>query len=111
MKRVIISTFFFFGLTAFASAQTATGNASTTTGAVSSTSANKKSKKSSKPSERLNNRKNYDFKNGQQSTPTGNEATPSTVGGGYAALGKNNASETKSDTVATGAKGAKRKKQ
>ena len=93
-----------FGLTAFATAQTATGNASTTTGAVSSTAKNKKSKgKAARPSERLNNRRNYHFKNGQTSTPTGNEATP-VGGGGYAALGKNEATNSKSDTVKTRAK-------
>lgn len=96
MKRVIFSTILFFGLAHLASAQTATGNASTTTGAVSNTSKAGKGKKV-KPSEKLNNRRSYEFKNGQRSTPTGNEATP--VGGGFAALGRNEASEAKSDTV------------
>jgi hypothetical protein len=98
MKRVIFSTIFFLGITSIATAQTSTGNSSTTTGAVSSTSHNAKSKKSKKPSERLNNRRTYHFKNGQRSTPTGNEATG--VGGGFAALGKNDASAQQSDTVA-----------
>ena len=100
MKRVILSALLFAGVSGFASAQTATGNSSTTTGAVSSTSKNPKGKKA-KPSERLDNRRTYHFKNGQRSTPTGNEATGSGIGGGFAALGKNNASDAKGDTVAT----------
>lgn len=108
MKRVIFSAFLLFGTAVFASAQTATGNSSTTTGVASSTSAKKKSKKA-RPSEVLNNRKIYHFKNGQRSTPTGNEATP--VGGGYSALGGNReASIPKGDTVATKAKAANKTK-
>lgn len=95
MKRVILSTIMLVGLTAFAAAQTS-GNSSKNTGAVSNSSKNKNAKKA-KPSERLNNRKIYHFKNGQRSTPTGNEATP--VGGGYSALGNNRASAAKSDTL------------
>lgn len=96
MKRVIFLAAILFGLTTFATAQTTTGSGSTTTGASSNTTKAKKGKKA-KPSERLNNRRTYKFKNGQRSTPTGNEATG--VGGGYAALGQNNATEAKSDTV------------
>jgi hypothetical protein len=98
MKRVIFSTLVFLGIASFASAQTSSGNSSTTTGAVSSTSHNAKSSKSKKPSEKLNNRRIYQFKNGQRSTPTGNEATG--VGGGFAALGKNDSAAQQSDTIA-----------
>ena len=94
MKRVILSAFILCGFAVAASAQTATGNSSRTTGAASSTKANKKSKAAQKSSDTLNNRKIYHFKNGQRSTPTGHEATPSSVGGGYAAIGRDTASPT-----------------
>lgn len=83
MKRMISAAILFFGLATVASAQTATGNASRTTGAVSST----KTKKAAKLSDSLNNGKEYEFSNGQQSTPTGAEATSSGIGGGFAAIG------------------------
>lgn len=88
MKRVIFATMILVGISAAASAQTATGNASRTTGAASSTK-KATTKKTVKLSDTLNNRKIYHFKNGQRATPTGREATPSSIGGGYAALGRN----------------------
>jgi hypothetical protein len=89
MKRVILSTMLLFGVAAFASAQSS-GSTGSATGSGASTSA-PKSANTKKPSENLNNRKIYHFKNGQRSTPTGAEATPSSTGGGYAALGKDTA--------------------
>ncbi|HEV7331052.1 MAG TPA: hypothetical protein VGN63_08445 [Flavisolibacter sp.] len=90
MKRVILSTVIMVGLAVSASAQTATGNSSKTTRAASSTTKAKATSKAAlKPSDTLNNRRIYHFKNGQRATPTGHEATPSSVGGGYAALGRN----------------------
>lgn len=91
MKRVILATMILLGVSAAASAQTATGNASRTTGAASS-STKATTKKTVKLSDTLNNRKIYHFKNGQRATPTGQEATPSSIGGGYAALGRNDKS-------------------
>jgi hypothetical protein len=91
MKRVILATMILLGISAAASAQTATGNASKTKGAASSTK-KATTKKAVKPSDTLNNRKIYHFKNGQRATPTGHEATPSSIGGGYAALGRNDKS-------------------
>lgn len=88
MKRVILATMVFLGMSAAASAQTATGKASRTTSTASS-STKAKAKKAVKPSDTLNNRRIYHFKNGQRATPTGHEATPSSIGGGYAALGRN----------------------
>jgi len=87
MKRVMLSAVMLFGLTAFASAQ------SSSSGTGSGSGSAPKQTKRTKPSEKLNNRKIYHFRNGQRSTPTGAEATPSSTGGGYAALGK--------DTTAT----------
>ena len=93
MKRVILSAIFLCGLAVAGSAQTS-GNSSRNTGAASSTAKNKKSKEALRPSDTLNNRKIYHFKNGQRSTPTGYEATPSTIGGGYAAIGRDKAAST-----------------
>lgn len=89
----------FFGFAAFASAQTASRNSSVTTRAVSTTSKTVK-KKNVKPSDTLNNRKAYMFKNGQRSTPTGAEATASSVGGQFASLGRKKAPAVKKDTTA-----------
>lgn len=96
MKRVIFSTLFLFGLTAFASAQTANRNSSVTTRGVSKTTKSGKLSKGKKlkPSDTLNNRKTYHFTNGQRSTPTGAEATASN-GEGYAALGKDTSAHVK----------------
>jgi hypothetical protein len=89
MKRVILSTMLLIGVATFAAAQSS-GSTGSATGSGASTSA-PKSAKSKKPSDKLNNRKIYHFNNGQRSTPTGAEATPSNSGGGYAALGKDTA--------------------
>lgn len=85
MKRVILSLFLVGGMATFASAQSS-GSTGAATGSANGTSAPKSAKKS-KPSDKLDNRKVYQFNNGQRSTPTGADATPSNSGG-YAALGK-----------------------
>jgi hypothetical protein len=110
MKRVILSLFIIGGITLTASAQSS-GSSGSATGSGTSTSA-PKSAKTKKPSEKLNNRKIYHFNNGQRSTPTGAEATPSSTGGGFAAIGtdttpKANAATPKS--AATKKSGTKRK--
>lgn len=82
------------GLAAGASAQTHKNSAAAAK--AKKDTVTPKALKGKQPSQVLNNRKIYHFKDGQRSTPTGNEATP--VNGGYAALGKDSTS-------------AKRKKQ
>ena len=47
--------------------------------------------KTAKQASPLNNRKEYEAKNGQQATPTGHEAT--SVNGGYAAIGRDTTSK------------------
>jgi len=111
MKRVILSAIFFFGVGAYASAQS-TGSTGTSAGSGAS-----KSSTSKKPSDSLDNRKIYHFKDGQRATPTGAEATPSSTGGGFAAIGKDTTpkvvepatKDTMKKSVATGKSGAKRK--
>lgn len=73
--------------------------AQNTGGSSTSAAGNKKSSNTSqknKPAKKqvLNHRKNYNWKNGQQATPTGNEASP--TNGGYVSL--------KKDTAATAPK-------
>jgi len=86
MKRVILSMILLGGFSAVTTAQTASRASSTRTRAASTTTKAKKPIKKSTPSDTLNNRRIYLFKNGQRSTPTGAEATPSSVGGQYAAV-------------------------
>lgn len=83
---MILTTVFIVGAVAFASAQSS-GSTGAATGSANGTSA-PKSAKSKKPSDKLNNRRIYHFNNGQRSTPTGAEATSSSTGGGFAAIGK-----------------------
>lgn len=99
MKRMILSLTLVFGFAAFASAQTASRNSSVTTRGVSTSQKVKANKKNLKPSDTLNNRKSYMFKNGQRATPTGAEATPSSVGGQFAAIGRKRAPAVKKDTT------------
>ena len=67
----------------FANAQT-TGSNSTNGTTHSSEGYNKKSKKQKNAN--LNHRRNYNWKSGQQATPTGQEATG--VGSGYQSIKK-----------------------
>lgn len=91
MKRVILSSVLVVGLAILAHAQSS-GSTGAASGSVTSTSGSK-NKNSKKSSARLDNRKIYHFKDGQRSTPTGNEATP--VNGGYSALGRDTSSARK----------------
>ena len=102
MKRVILSVFIVFGMTAIASAQTTqkkslkaktTINSQTSHQAKASTGTTTKAleastSKSSKP--KLSNRKIYHWTNGQRSTPTG-EAATSSNGNSYSAIKKDTA--------------------
>ena len=84
MKRLILSVLLIGVITGAASAQTGSSGQSSRSTSVSSsgTAKAKKGKKLKKsPSEVLNNRKNYNWKDGQQATPTGHEAAP--TNGGY----------------------------
>ena len=85
MKRVILSAFLLFGVTAIVSAQTTKKSSKAVI--VRKASENKKVTKSAqaKNTVKLNNRKIYHWTNGQKSTPTGQEATSSN-GSGYAAI-------------------------
>jgi hypothetical protein len=75
MKKLILITMF-AGTAVCVSAQTTGTHASKNTGAVSSAASHKKSMNTKSSSTvQLNNRRNYMFKNGQESTPTGYQAT------------------------------------
>jgi hypothetical protein len=92
MKRLFLSIFLVTGITGFAFAQSHGNNSSSrTTGAISNndTSTTNTTKKNNKkaPSATKNNRKNYEWKNGQKATPTGQEATGSNSNG-FASLKK-----------------------
>lgn len=84
MKRILFSIALLLGLGFTAGAQ------------VSHRKPKPKTLKSRQPETAPDNRKIYHFKNGQQATPTGHEATA--VNGGYSALEKNKPA--KSDTAA-----------
>ena len=97
MKRVILSVFIVFGITAMASAQTTTqkksSKAKTTINSETSHQAKAKTveastSKTSKP--KLSNREIYHWSNGQRSTPTG-EAATSSNGNSYSAIKKDTA--------------------
>lgn len=79
-----------FGLLGVANAQTSQGTSSTSSSGTMQSSNKgqtaKKNKKGDKKNAQLNNRKNYKWRNGQQATPTGNEATG--TNGGYSAIGR-----------------------
>ena len=90
MKRMVMCRIIVFGLSTIVMAQTAGGSSSTSSSGTLQSSnkgqTSKKSKKAAKKSAQLNNRKNYKWKNGQQATPTGNEATG--TNSGYSAIGR-----------------------
>jgi hypothetical protein len=91
MKRMIMTVLAIGLVAGAASAQSSSGQSSRST-SVSSTGTYKakKGKKAKKaPSEVLNNRKTYNWKNGQRATPTGHEAAP--LNGSYQSLKKDTA--------------------
>src|SRR5947199_8947248 len=94
MKRMLFTALLMTGIMLAAHAQTSGSNSSKNTSATSASGHAKKhnnsKKKSGSATDSLNNRVNYQWKNGQESTPTGHAAT-STNGGGYASLKKDTA--------------------
>ena len=77
MKRLILMSMIFFATNSLVQAQTSGGQSSNST-TNSSEGAHKKNKKKKTA---LNHRRNYNWKSGQQATPTGQEATG--IGSGY----------------------------
>lgn len=94
MKRMIFTSLFITGIILAANAQSSGSNSSKNTTATSNTGSakthNKSRKKISAPTDTINNRVNYQWKNGQKATPTGHDAT-STNGDGYASMKKDTA--------------------
>ena len=90
MKRILLATVITIGISHIAAAQTS-GNSATNGPSVSSSRATTKTGKSKKSqtSDSLNNRKMYNWKDGQRATPTGHEATG--TGGSAAPLPKDSA--------------------
>jgi hypothetical protein len=89
MKRILLSTAILISISSVAAAQTSGGNSGNSPSVSSSTAGPKKGKgtKGKKAaSDTLNNRKMYQWKDGQRATPTGHEATG--TGSGNAALGR-----------------------
>jgi len=95
MKKIVIAVFLLFSV-GMASAQSTGGSGSkstTTSKATSKHPAKKKTAKTKKTAKKpLNQRKEYQWKNGQEATPTGHEATG--VNGGYSAIRKDSVSKT-----------------
>jgi hypothetical protein len=93
MKRLIMCGLLVIGISGVLNAQTSGGSAgSGSSGTMQSSNkgqTSKSKKKATKKQTPLNNRRNYNWKNGQQATPTGNEATG--VNGGYSSLKKDTA--------------------
>ena len=93
MKRILLSTAILIGTGSMASAQTSGGQSGNSPSVSSSTVKPKKGKKATAKKaapDSLDNRKTYQWKDGQRATPTGHEATG--TGSGYAALKKDTAS-------------------
>lgn len=93
MKRMIVAIVLFFSTAVVASAQTTNSKNTAKHPTKHKVTKIKKAKQYKKPytskllkKDTLNQRKIYHFKNGQRSTPTGREATP--TNGGYSALGR-----------------------
>jgi len=102
MKRFVMATIILAGISSAASAQTSGSNSSNST-SVSSSTATKSSTKGGKKAgakkavtDSTNNRKMYNYKDGQRATPTGHEATG--TNGGYAALGKDSTTAPRDST-------------
>jgi hypothetical protein len=97
MKQWILTVLVMGLLTGIVEAQTS-GSQSSRSTSVSSpgSSKNKKPGKAKKaPSETLNNRKDYNWKDGQKATPTGHEAAP--TNGSYQSLKKDTATVKKKE--------------
>jgi hypothetical protein len=96
MKRLILCSLLSLALSGFVAAQTSNGTSSTSSSGTMQSSnqgqSTKKSKKAAKKGAKNNNRKNYNWENGQQATPTGNEATG--TNGGYSAIGRDTTRKT-----------------
>lgn len=73
MKKIILSAALLSVITVFTSAQT-TLKPSEKNSNIFRMAKSQNDQKTSSTSQQLNNRKNYHFKNGQESTPTGREA-------------------------------------
>jgi hypothetical protein len=100
MKRILIATIILAGASLAASAQTSGSNSSNSPSVSSSTAQPKDTKGTSGKavaSDSLNDRKIYNWKDGQHATPTGHEATG--TNGGYAALGRDSALATRRDST------------
>lgn len=99
MKRIIFSTAILLCICSIAEAQTTGSNSSNSTGVSSSTKNGKSSKSNTgkkTAGDTLNNRKIYNWKDGQRATPTGHEATG--TNGGYAALNNDSATTRRDST-------------
>jgi hypothetical protein len=97
MKRILIAIIIMIGVSQAASAQTSGSNSSNSPSVSSSTAQPKNSKGKAAASDTLNDRKMYNWKDGQRATPTGHEATG--TNGGYAALGRDSALATRRDST------------
>ncbi len=98
MKRLIIMTGLFLILANLASAQTTGSNSSKNPQVSAETSKAKKAKKkgAKKKTQNLNQRRMYEWKDGQEATPTGHEATG--TGNGYSAIRKDTTVTSKDTT-------------
>lgn len=94
MKRLIFAVTFMTCIVTIAQAQSSNKNSRKNSSTMNNHGAYKSNKgnktKSGSHRDTLNNRVNYQWKNGQEATPTGNEAT-STNGDRYAAMKKDTA--------------------
>lgn len=87
MKRIILSTIIAISISSIAVAQTSGSDSSKSKSSPVVKTKNSKSKKGKMvQTDSLNDRKIYNWKDGQRATPTGHDATG--TGGGYAALKK-----------------------
>ena len=98
MKRIYITAAFVIGMGLTGMAQTTGSNSSNSTSVSSSADTQKDSKNTKKGKtaqaagaqpDSLNDRKMYNWKDGQRATPTGHEATG--TGSGFSAINKDSA--------------------
>lgn len=86
---MMLSVLVMITISSAAAAQSTGGSTSGTSAGGSKNSSSTAVKNKSTKKQVLNHRKNYKWKNGQQATPTGNEASP--TNGGYVSLKKDTA--------------------